>query len=237
MENGNYIYTLICDKEIDSVWPKLSSIPLNQQNLKGYQTRMVMYRYLTSKALPKDAFGLQQLTQEDIRSIENGIPSILEVRSGIFSKINYYFKNLNQSEDPNGNSFLQRLEYWRVGSAIFLENPIIGVGIGDYKASFVDEYITRKTKLFPQNRLETHQQFLSILIATGCIGGCLFLLTFYFFIRQSLKNLLAIYFIGIILASFLVEDTLTTLSGMSFFALFYTLFQTTIPSLSGKAEK
>ena len=237
MENGNYIYTLICDKEIDSIWPKLSSIPLNQQNLKGYQTRMVMYRYLTSKALPKDAFGLQQLTQEDIRSIENGIPSILEVRSGIFSKINYYFKNLNQSEDPNGNSFLQRLEYWRVGSAIFLENPIIGVGIGDYKASFVDEYITRKTKLFPQNRLETHQQFLSILIATGCIGGCLFLLTFYFFIRQSLKNLLAIYFIGIILASFLVEDTLTTLSGMSFFALFYTLFQTTIPSLSGKAEK
>ena len=237
MENGNYIYTLICDKEIDSIWPKLSSIPLNQQNLKGYQTRMVMYRYLTSKALSKDAFGLQQLTQEDIRSIENGIPSILEVRSGIFSKINYYFKNLNQSEDPNGNSFLQRLEYWRVGSAIFLENPIIGVGIGDYKASFVDEYITRKTKLFPQNRLETHQQFLSILIATGCIGGCLFLLTFYFFIRQSLKNLLAIYFIGIILASFLVEDTLTTLSGMSFFALFYTLFQTTIPSLSGKAEK
>jgi hypothetical protein len=237
MENGNYIYTLICDKEIDSVWPKLSSIPLNQQNLKGYQTRMVMYRYLTSKALPKDAFGLQQLTQEDIRSIENGIPSILEVRSGIFSKINYYFKNLNQSEDPNGNSLLQRLEYWRVGSALFKKHPIIGVGIGDYKSAFAEEYEKKESLLYLENRLETHQQFLSVLIATGFIGGILFALIFYFYVVQTSLNPIAIYFIGIILASFLVEDTLTTLSGMSFFALFYTLFQTTIPSLSGKAEK
>ena len=237
MENGNYIYTLICDKEIDSVWPTLSSIPLNQQNSRGYQTRMVMYRYLTSKGLPKDAYGLQQLSQLDIRSIENGIPSVLEVRSGIFSKINYYFKNLNQSENPNGNSFLQRLEYWRVGSALFKKHPIIGVGIGDYKSAFAEEYEKKESLLSLENRLETHQQFLSVLIATGCIGGILFALIFYFYVVQTSLNPIAIYFIGIILASFLVEDTLTTLSGMSFFALFYTLFQTTIPSLSGKAEK
>ena len=225
MENGNYIHLFICNKEIDSVWPKISNCLLDKQNKNGYQTRMVLYRYLTSKGLTKDADGLRKLSKEDIRAIENGIPSILEINKGLVSKIKFYIKNFNFNKDPNGNSLLQRLEYWRVGSAIFLENPIIGVGIGDYKASFVDEYITRKTKLFPQNRLETHQQFLSILIATGCIGGCLFLLTFYFFIRQSLKNLLAIYFIGIILASFLVEDTLTTLAGMGFFGLFYGVFQ------------
>lgn len=225
MENGNYIHLFICNKEIDSVWPKISNCLLNKQNKNGYQTRMVLYRYLTSKGLTKDADGLRKLSKEDILAIENGIPSILEINKGLVSKIKFYIKNFNFNKDPNGNSLLQRLEYWRVGSAIFLENPIIGVGIGDYKASFVDEYISRKTKLFPQNRLETHQQFLSILIATGCIGGCLFLLTFYFFIRQSLKNLLAIYFIGIILASFLVEDTLTTLAGMGFFGLFYAVFQ------------
>jgi hypothetical protein len=237
MENGNYIYTLICDKEIDSVWPTLSSIPLNQQNSRGYQTRMVMYRYLTSKGLPKDAYGLQQLSQEDIRSIENGIPSVLEVRSGIFSKINYYFKNLNQSENPNGNSFLQRLEYWRVGSTLFKKHPIIGVGIGDYKSAFAEEYEKKESLLSLENRLETHQQFLSVLIATGCIGGIVFALIFYFYILETSTNPLAIYFIGIILASFLVEDTLTTLAGMSFFSLFYTLFQTSIPPLSGIAEK
>ena len=237
MENGNYIYTFICDKEIDSVWPSLSSIPLNQQNSRGYQTRMVMYRYLTSKGLPKDAYGLQQLSQVDIRSIENGIPSVLEVRSGIFSKINYYFKNLNQSENPNGNSFLQRLEYWRVGSTLFKKHPIIGVGIGDFKSAFAEEYEKKESLLSLENRLETHQQFLSVLIATGCIGGIVFALIFYFYILQTSTNPLAIYFIGILLASFLVEDTLTTLAGMSFFALFYTLFQTSIPPLSAVAEK
>ena len=237
MENGNYIYTLICDKEIDSIWPKLSSIPLNQKNLKGYQTRMVMYRYLTSKALPKDAYGLQQLSQQDIRSIENGIPSVLEVRSGIFSKIKYYFKNLNQSENPNGNSFLQRLEYWRVGSTLFKKHPIIGVGIGDYKSAFAEEYEKKESLLYLENRLETHQQFLSVLIATGCIGGILFALIFYFYVLQTSSNPLAIYFIGIILASFLVEDTLTTLAGMSFFAFFYTLFQTSSPPLNREQLK
>ncbi len=237
MENGNYIYTLICDKEIDSIWPKLSSIPLNQKNLKGYQTRMVMYRYLTSKALPKDAYGLQQLSQQDIRSIENGIPSVLEVRSGIFSKIKYYFKNLNQSENPNGNSFLQRLEYWRVGSTLFKKHPIIGVGIGDYKSAFAEEYEKKESLLYLENRLETHQQFLSVLIATGCIGGILFVLIFYFYVLQTSSNPLAIYFIGIILASFLVEDTLTTLAGMSFFAFFYTLFQTSSPPLNREQLK
>jgi O-antigen ligase len=173
----------------------------------------------------------------DIRSIENGIPSVLELRSGIFSKINYYLMNLHQSKNPNGNSLLQRLEYWRVGSALFKKHPIIGVGIGDYKSAFAEEYEKKESLLTLENRLETHQQFLSVLIATGCIGGIVFALIFYFYLLETSTNPLAIYFIGIILASFLVEDTLTTLAGMSFFALFYTLFQTSIPPLSGIAEK
>lgn len=230
MENGNYIYTLICDKEIDSVWPKLSSISLNQQNLRGYQTRMVLYRYLTSKGLPKDAYGLKHLSQEDILAIEKGIPSVLELRRGIFSRMSYYLKTLNQRKDPNGNSFLQRLEYWRIGLAIFKKHPIIGVGIGDYKSSFAEEYKQKSSPLYLENRLESHQQFLSVLIATGCIGGILFVSIFYFYIKQTSTNPIAIYFIGIILASFLIEDTLTTLAGMSFFFMFYTLFQTINPN-------
>ena len=195
---------------------------------------MVLYRYLTSKGLTKDAYGLRKLSKEDIRAIENGIPSILEINKGLVPKIEFYIKNFNLNKDPNGNSLLQRLEYWRIGSAIFLEHPVIGVGIGDYKASFIAEYKKRKTKLFLQNRLETHQQFLSIFIATGCIGGCLFLLIFYFFIRQLSKNLLAIYFIGIIISSFLVEDTLTTLAGMGFFGLFYGVFQSSTTVVAGE---
>ncbi|NDF59669.1 MAG: hypothetical protein EB100_01170 [Crocinitomicaceae bacterium] len=224
MENGNYIYTYICNKEIDSVWPLLSTTQLESENKNGYQTRMILYRYLTSKGLPKDAYGLKHLSSEDIRFIENGIPSMLENKRGIIPKINYYLKSLYLNENPNGNSFLQRLEYWRVGSTIFLKHPIIGVGIGDYKTSYSEEYKKSSSLLYPENQLETHQQFLSILITTGCIGGCLFVLLFYFFIRQKKENLLAIYFIGIILSSFLVEDTLTTLAGMSFFGIFYGIF-------------
>lgn len=237
MENGNYIYSFICTKEIDSVWPKISTSPLDQVNVNGYQRRIVLYRYLTSKGLPKDAFGLRNLTKEDLLSIESGVPSILEKKKGIISKIDFYIKNFNLNQNPNGNSVLQRIEYWRVGSSIFFDHLIFGVGIGDYKSSFQKEYIKKSSLLYLENRLETHQQFLSVLIATGCIGGILFALIFYFYILHTSANPLAIYFIGIILASFLVEDTLTTLAGMSFFALFYTLFQTTISSLSGKAEK
>jgi len=237
MENGNYIYSFICTKEIDSVWSKISTSPLDEKNSNGYPRRIVLYRYLSSKGLPKDAYGLRKLTKEDLLAIYRGIPSILEKNKGIISKIDFYIKNFNLNKNPNGNSVLQRIEYWRVGSSIFFDHPIFGVGIGDYKSAFAEEYEKKESLLSLENRLETHQQFLSVLIATGCIGGIVFALIFYFYIIQTSTNPLAIYFIGIILASFLVEDTLTTLAGMSFFALFYTLFQTLIPPLSEIAEK
>jgi hypothetical protein len=76
--------------------------------------------------------------------------------------------------------------------------------------------------------LESHNQFLGIAIATGSAGLLLFLLhlTYTFRIFWQKKEVMPILFLSICITSFLVEDTLTTLAGMSFFSFFLGLFLT-----------
>ena len=133
---------------------------------------------------------------------------------------------MNSFDNPNGHSILQRLEYWKTGWSIFKKNWFIGTGIGDYKEVFQKEYDNLNSLLEQKNRLESHNQFLGIAIATGTVGLLLFLVhlayTFRLFWRK--KEFIPILFISICITSFLVEDTLTTLVGMSFYSFFIGLF-------------
>ena len=133
---------------------------------------------------------------------------------------------LNSFENPNGHSMLQRLEYWRTGWSIFKNKWCIGSGIGDYKEIYQKEYDNLNSLLEQKNRLESHNQFLGIAIATGSIGLLLFLIhiTYTFRMFWKKKEVLPILFLSICITSFLVEDTLTTLAGMSFYSFFNGFF-------------
>ncbi len=226
LENGYPIDCYINIEELDSTWKTRSNIPLNSYTKNEYQYYTVLVRYLTSKGLTKDAEGVNKLTKKDIYNIEHGIPTILALESGLKRRIYELQYELNSKKDPNGHSILHRIEYWKAGWSIFKQNWIIGTGIGDYKEAYQQEYTKSKSVLESKNRLESHNQFLGILVATGVIGLSLLLihiiLTFKVFFQN--KNKLALLFFTICTVSFLVEDTLTTLAGMSFYAFFFGLF-------------
>lgn len=160
------------------------------------------------------------------KNIEQGIPTILALESGLKKRIYELQYELNSQQNPNGHSILHRIEYWKTGWSIVKQHYLVGTGIGDYKDAYQQAYIKSKSVLEQKNRLESHNQFLGILIATGSIGLFLFL----FHIRTSFlqfwrnKNKIALLFYLICLTSFLAEDTLTTLAGMSFYSFFFGLF-------------
>jgi len=226
MENGYPLNCFINEQELDSTWKTKSNIALNTYTKNNFSYRSVLIRYLTSKGLTKDAEGVNKLSQEDIKNISLGIPSILQLKTGLQNRINELKYELNSRGNPNGHSLLHRIEYWKTGWSIFKQHWIIGTGIGDYKDSYQQEYIKSHSILEPKNRLESHNQFLGIAIATGTIGILLFLVhiayTFRMFWRK--KEFIPILFISICITSFLVEDTLTTLAGMSFYSFFIGLF-------------
>ncbi len=227
-ENGYPLHSFINEQELDSTWKTKSTIALTSLTKNNFNYHTVLIRYLTSKGLTKDAEGINKLSNQDIKNIELGIPTILNLQTGLQNRLNEIHYQLSSFENPNGHSILQRLEYWKTGWSIFKKNWFIGTGIGDYKEAYQKEYTNLNSPLQQKNRLESHNQFLGIAITTGSAGLLLFLLylTYTFRMFWQNKEVIPILFLSICITSFLVEDTLTTLAGMSFFSFFIGLFLT-----------
>ncbi len=229
MENGHFLDLYYCEKEVDSVWRLRSTKSLESLSPRGYQYKFVLKRYITSKGLRKDAYGVSALTNNDIKNIENGIPTVVELQTGFKARYNQLKYEFSGNLDPNGHSILQRFEFWKASKYIIKENWIFGVGLGSSKDAFLQTYKKMNSKLLIENQWESHNQFLSIWVTYGIIGLVIFFLWLFSIFRNIVRTHwvnLAIFFV--LLFSFLVEDTLSTLTGMTLFGFFAGIFQNKI---------
>lgn len=225
LENGYPLNCYLSVNEMDSTWLTRSNVTPDNLNNQGFSTRIVLIRYLTSKGLPKDAEGVNKLSEQDIKYIEAGVPSVLHLNQGMFARYYSLKDELSQNDNPNGHSLLQRIEYWKTALYMIKKHFLFGVGIGDYDKSYQNAYNELKSPLTIENRLGAHNQFLNVFVNFGFIGFILFIWMLYkaglSFLKQN-KSIAFIIFI-VLLVSFLVEDTLGTLTGMSLFSFFYGL--------------
>ncbi len=229
VENGNYIMLFICEKELKTEWEKLSNVPYFNPDKNVKQVKYNLIRYLTSKALKKDAVGIKQLTKEDIIKIENGASNYKYFGNSMSHKIYDFFWQLDSyvnGGNPSGHTLTQRIEYLKAGWTIFKENIVFGVGTGDVKKSFEEEYKRINSQLEPERRLRAHNQFLTFLLTFGIIGFTYILLAIFIpvIISKAYKYYIFNFAFFISLLSFLNEDTLENQAGLSMFTFFYVLF-------------
>jgi hypothetical protein len=229
-ENGYYTYIFLSEGELASSWNQMSSISYNDKDSLGQEIKATLIRFLTSKGLRKDAEGLRQLSAAEISAIEKGIPNVdyinmnnatLRIRETLW-ELNTYWNGGN----PEGNSFAQRLEFWKTAKHIIAENFVFGVGSGDVPKAFEQMYEKTDSRLSREYRFRAHNQYLTIWIAHGIFGFVLFLVILFIPFYYSKSFMLAYYvpFLIIALISFTNEDTLETQVGVTFFATFYSLF-------------
>ena len=222
---GNYLYINFCENEIEREWNKSSELPYYGEDLKGQKVRFTLIRYMTSKGLRKDAADFKKLTSEDIRNIENGIAEFEDSRGGIMARLHSIRYQLRSEADPNGHSLLQRLEFWEAGRQIIREHLLLGVGTGDVQLAFDEQYKKNKSPLFKENRLRAHNTYLTVWITFGVLGILFFFaLGLYSGEMFSTQNYLGFAFILVTLSTFLIEDSLETQAGVTFFAFFWALF-------------
>jgi len=190
-----------------------------------------LIRYMASKGLHKDREGVAALSNDDVRAIERGVPTILDnQKTGLSKRLDRIFfewSNYRAGGDPNGHSVLQRWEFWKTGWSIAKANPLFGVGTGDVKVSFRKAYEDNHSPLQPQFRLRAHNQYLTMWITYGVVGLIIFVMILVWPLFHGYRND-PNYIMFFILAtlSFLTEDTLESQAGVMFFAFFYTLFTT-----------
>jgi O-antigen ligase len=119
-----------------------------------------------------------------------------------------------------------RLYFWKAALFIIKEHPIFGVGTGDVQSELNITYIKTKSPLEPKWYKRPHNQFLTISVSLGLIGLLFFIFSLIYPLITLNKFLPILYWPFFILAinSFILEDTLESQAGISFFASFNTLF-------------
>ncbi|MDQ3193273.1 MAG: O-antigen ligase family protein [Bacteroidota bacterium] len=242
IENGNYVTIYIAVNELTETWNQRSLIAFDSTDRKGHLIEHTIKRFLTSKGLRKDALGVNNLSQEEIIAIENGIAnveyqeksSLLDRISKVIWEIDRYFKGYN----PSGHSVTMRFEFWRTAIGIIKENPTWGVGTGDVLTAFKNRYEQNQSQLGKEWRHRSHNQFLAIAVALGLIGLLYFLfsLIYPFLNDKSSKSYIYLIFFIIAVFSMFSEDTLETQAGVTFFAFFNSLLLLGIDKTAKKSE-
>jgi len=224
--DGKPVLAFLCEEELRRSWNGKSAVSYDGKDEKGQPLRFTLMRFLTDLNVRKDSVGFQKLTSSDISLVEQGIASREEGDGGFWARWNGVRFQLQNNIDPNGHSMLQRMEYWKTAWKIIQKNWLIGVGTGDVQQAFDQQYIQDNSRLLPEYRLRAHNTYLTSWISFGVFGLLLLFWMIFSVLRSSLKltSPLAFIFMLVAASTFLLEDTLETQMGASFFAFFFGLF-------------
>ena len=235
IENGNYIHFNVCEQEMRQQWAKLSDYPIDSLTPVGYPLYPALLRYLNGMGVTKDSLGMTHLTPADVAAIEKGIANPVYLQHGprkMLYVLFYEYENYHCYHSVSNFSVLQRFELWKAGWQVFLQHPLFGVGTGDV-VDASHQQLREMGSPLADTELHTHNQYLNFLLAFGLLG---FGLIAFFFVRAIIKgvkqssnqtikqsSILYVAFLCILLISFISEDTLETLAGITFSVMGFSL--------------
>ncbi len=229
LENGHRVGFYLCEKELRKEWNKRSQKKYYSTNKNGYTIKSTLVRYLTSKGLPKDSVGVANLTKKDIENIQNGLANYrfdkhISLNYRIY-KIIWQIHVYKQTKNPNGQSITQRYEYLLTSFRIIEKNLFFGVGTGDAKISFENQYELDNSVLTKKNRKRSHNQLITFILVLGIFGGGICIVAFFapFFINKKYKEFIPSVFLIIAFLSMFSDNIFETSTSTSFFAIFYSL--------------
>lgn len=230
-ENGNKVMANICWVDLMYEWNKRSDVPFHGgRDRKGNQIPYTIVRYLASKGLMKDSVGMAQLTDQEIKEIENGVTNYrdkernpLERRAyQVFWETYNYFNGGN----PSGSSITMRFVVVGTALNVIGDHPWIGTGTGSQQTAYDEFYTKHGTVLSEKFQwLHAHNQFLSIAVTLGIPAAVFFIFSLWWPARsmRRWKSYLYLAFFVIVVLSFLDDDTLETQQGVTFYAFFNAL--------------
>ena len=137
-------------------------------------------------------------------------------------KIMVAYNNYRRDGDANGSSVFQRVEFIKASLGIIKDNPLFGVGTGDISNAFHNYYEETNSKLRPEYRFRSHNQYLAIMVAFGIVGLLCYLFSMFYplFSDKRHRNYIYLVFLFIMALSMFTEDTLETQIGVTLFAFF-----------------
>ena len=229
-ENGYLIWVYINEDEMRKAWNERSAYKYDSLDKRNQNVKYTLIRFLASKGWRKDGEAVKNLSADEVHSIEKGIANVnyqntSSVRARVL-QIVWEFNRFESGGDASGHSVTQRFEFWKTASGIIKENLFVGVGTGDMRGAYQEQYNKMNSPLDEKHRLRAHNQYLAIAVAFGFIGLCYFLFALIapMIMTRKYKDYFYATFFLIAVLSMITEDTLETQAGATFFAFFNALF-------------
>ena len=230
-ENGHFIGLNLCEKELRESWNERSKLDYDSLDTHKNRLKDTLIRYLTSRNLSKDADGMDQLSNEEIRWIESGISNyVLASRKlSLYPRLYVSIWEIDRylkSGNSNQKSLAQRVEFSRAAWMIFQKHWLLGVGPGNWKEAHRKAYHAMGSQMDEALYADAHNQYLAYLVRFGTIGTLLiFLFILYPVVKfKAYRNPL----FGVLLAVFLLgnfsDSNFDRYIGACFFLFFYCLF-------------
>lgn len=138
-------------------------------------------------------------------------------------EINYRFDNKNSENHFNAqydkdkwNSTNTRLALWKCGKEIFIEQPLLGTGIGDRDEALMAKYKEKNFFLAYNTEKNLHNQYIEMAVSMGLIGLFCFIFSFVIYpaiILLKNKNVLALSIFATLAICFTTENMLEKYQG------------------------
>jgi hypothetical protein len=217
-ENGFLIGANVSPGSLQKAWPQKSNIPLHGKTLNGESMFITLLRYMSSRGLKKDAFGLAQLSDAEVRAIENGCVNQLGlIRPGLYFRLNQMFKYLAfylETGDPGKESLTLKLELWRCYYSQFENYFWFGKGHEaiPFNENSPPPISCRLEAGF--NSFWPHQQWLTIGLRFGVVGLLFFAIAWFWPLYFSKYRSIAFPLVFFTL-TMCFEDSLETQAGIT----------------------
>ena len=123
--------------------------------------------------------------ENKLKSI-GGLLVIFMIVGGIFATTPHLYERFATITNMQMQSNSERLLMWQSALNMFKDNPIFGVGYGQYKFAYQNEYISPDAKEKFQEH--AHNNFIQILAECGIAGAAAFIFMWGYFSYFSLKS-------------------------------------------------
>jgi len=142
-----------------------------------------------------------------------------------FSSVFTHFSGNNHPTENQEKGVRLRSQLWSSCIQVIKDNPIFGVGSGDYVDALLAVYKEKKFRIPYRRVLKTHNQYLTYTATFGVLGLSLFLFNLFWLFRLFFKHksLLSLLFLSSIAIVCITESFLYGNSGIIFYAFFSNL--------------
>ncbi len=138
------------------------------------------------------------------------------------TRINYALEMISADNLKSSVQKDERINIWRSAFGVIKNNFIVGVGTGDASSELKKEFLKRGYIEGYYDNMNSHNQYIEILLESGIIGLIIFLSfqIYMIYIAISDRNLIYGLFIVMSIVFFSFETILNRLAGITFYPFF-----------------